>query len=213
MSSREEVYIKELCCAQDAAFSEMGDLLLDDSMLDVQLDTINARLINIIVQLIRPKRAVELGTLFGYSAIWIAKALPSDSILYTIDKNSNNLEVANKIFHSFDLQDKICPIHGNALEELAKLDGSFDMVFIDADKKNYCKYLDWAETNIKKGGFIISDNTLSFGKVNVTQRPSDQYLGSWNAVREFNVRLADDAKYNSIILPIAKGLTLALKKF
>ena len=213
MPSREEAYITELFCAQDFVLPDMGALLSDDSSPDAQLDTINARLINIIVQLIRPKRAVELGTLFGYSAIWIAKALPSDGMLYTIDKNSNNLKVASKLFRSFGLQSKIRPIYGNALEELAKLDEPFDMVFIDADKKSYCKYLDWAEANIKKGGFIISDNTLSFGKVNVGQRPLGRHLEAWNAVREFNARLADNTKYSSVILPIAKGLTLALKKF
>ncbi|GFZ81897.1 O-methyltransferase [Rickettsiales bacterium] len=213
MSCKEEAYIKELFSAQDFVCSEVRTLLPDASGLDAQLDTINARLINIIIQLIRPKRAVELGTLFGYSAIWIARALPSDGVLYTIDKNSKNLEIASKLFRSFGLQDKIHPIHGNAPEELTKLDGLFDIMFIDADKKNYCKYLDWAEANIKKGGLIISDNTLSFGKVNIAQRPADRYLGPWNAVREFNARLADSTKYSSVMLPIAKGLTLALKKF
>jgi predicted O-methyltransferase YrrM len=101
------------------------------------------------------------------------------------------------------------------LNELAA-SAPYDMVFIDADKPGYPEYLDWAEEYVRKGGLIVGDNTLLFGHVWSESAPQGAGAPSrtaWNAMREFNRRLADPAKYHSVLIPTEEGMTVAIKLF
>ena len=105
---------------------------------------------------------------------------------------------------------------GAALDILPTLSGPFDMVFIDADKLNYAKYLDWAEANVRQCGLIVGDNTLLFGHVWSETPPTSNDAPSktaWEAMREFNARLADPNKYHSVLIPTLEGMTIAVKLF
>lgn len=155
------------------------------------------------------KKVVEVGTLAGYSAIWMSGAISSSGIVYTIEKNEEHAKIAQQNFEKYK---NIRLIHGDAkicLNQI-KQDGPFDMMFIDADKSAYPNYLDWAEANIKKGGLIVADNTLLFGTIACSLNKSKS---SWVAMNEFNERLSDKFKYDSVILPTKDGLTIAIKKF
>ncbi len=143
----------------------------------------------------------------------MAKALLEDGHIYTIENNPQYSRIAKKNFSAFNLSDKITLIEGNALEKLNELSAKapFDMIFIDADKGGYPKYLDWAESYIKQDGLIVADNTLLFNTVFLESPPKEVSEKSWHAMREFNNRLSDEKKYFSILIPTDEGMTVALK--
>ena len=89
----------------------------------------------------------------------------------------------------------------------------FDVVFIDADKGGYAKYLDWTEEHLRKGGLVIGDNTFLFGHIHKEQKPDDVTQETWDAMHAFNQRLSDREKYTAVILPTGEGMTIAIKEF
>lgn len=169
------------------------------------------KLLQMIIKLAGVKSIVEIGTLSGYSANWMVNALPEDGIVYTFEHDPTRAELAQA-----NIKDpRIKLIKGNALKMLPEIEneGPFDMVFIDANKNDYSNYLTWAENNIKKGGIITADNTLLFNTVwdeNSTERVSEAALKS---MKEFNLRLADNSKYTSLMMPTEEGFSIAIKEF
>ncbi|WP_338406408.1 MULTISPECIES: O-methyltransferase [unclassified Wolbachia] len=179
----------------------------------IQIGPEEGKLLSLFIKIHKIKSIVEIGTLYGYSSICMAKALLEDGHIYTIENNPQYSRIAKKNFSAFNLSDKITLIEGNALEKLNELSAKapFDMIFIDADKGGYPKYLDWAESYIKQDGLIVADNTLLFNTVFLESPPKEVSEKSWHAMREFNNRLSDEKKYFSILIPTDEGMTVALK--
>ncbi len=179
----------------------------------IQIGPEEGKLLSLFIKIQKIKSIVEIGTLYGYSSICMAKALLEDGHIYTIENNPQYSRIAKKNFSAFNLSDKITLIEGNALEKLSELSAKapFDMIFIDADKGGYPKYLDWAESYIKQDGLIVADNTLLFNTVFLESPPKEVSEKSWHAMREFNNRLSDEKKYFSILIPTDEGMTVALK--
>ncbi len=179
----------------------------------IQISPEEGKLLSLFIKIHKIKSIVEIGTLYGYSSICMAKALLEDGHIYTIENNPLYSRIAKKNFSAFNLSDKITLIEGNALEKLNELSAKapFDMIFIDADKGGYPKYLDWAESYIKQDGLIVADNTLLFNTVFLESPPKEVSEKSWHAMREFNNRLSDEKKYFSILIPTDEGMTVALK--
>jgi caffeoyl-CoA O-methyltransferase len=179
---------------------------------DISISPETGKLLQTLIRLGGVRKIVEIGTLAGYSALWMAGALPEDGVLVTLEKDSARAGVAKK---NVAENKKIRLIEGDALETLPALekDGPFDMIFIDADKLHYVRYLDWAEKNVRKGGLIVGDNTFLFDAVwkdGPVERVRDTARA---AMREFNRRLADPEKYTGIMLDTPEGLTIAVKLF
>ncbi len=179
----------------------------------IQIGPEEGKLLSLFIKIQKIKSIVEIGTLYGYSSICMAKALLEDGHIYTIENNPQYSRIAKKNFSAFNLSDKITLIEGNALEKLSELSAKapFDMIFIDADKGGYPKYLDWAESYIKQDGLIVADNTLLFNTVFLESPPKEVSEKSWHAMGEFNNRLSDEKKYFSILIPTDEGMTVALK--
>ncbi len=179
----------------------------------IQIGPEEGKLLSLFIKIQKIKSIVEIGTLYGYSSICMAKALLEDGHIYTIENNPQYSRIAKKNFSAFNLSDKITLIEGNALEKLSELSAKapFDMIFIDADKGGYPKYLDWAESYIKQDGLIVADNSLLFNTVFLESPPKEVSEKSWHAMREFNNRLSDEKKYFSILIPTDEGMTVALK--
>ena len=159
---------------------------------------------------------VEVGTLGGYSAIWMARGLPADGHIYTLEKRPEHAELAREFIARSDVADKITVVEGDAHEELKALASKghkekFDAMVIDAEKSGYNAYLDWAEENIRTGGLIISDNTLLFGSVFEDTPPKSHGKTTWEGMKRFNERLADTEKFDSIMIPTEEGLTVSVK--
>lgn len=158
--------------------------------------------------MIRPNRILELGTFTGYSALCLAEGLSEDGELVTIEHNDELETTIRRNLAKSPLSSKIRLIIGDAKEYLSGEAGLFDLVFIDADKREYCAYLDLVYPLLPVGGFILADNTLWDGHIIDPAYDKDkQTLG----LRAFNDRLAADERFEKVILPLRDGLTLIRK--
>jgi len=153
------------------------------------------RVLAMFCHMIQPKTVLEIGTFTGYSAISMAEGMPEDGVLHTIDYDD---EQGHKI-----------KLHiGDALTEIAKMNDIFDLVFIDADKEEYQAYYEAVLPKVRKGGYLLVDNTLWDGKVLKPVDPKDKET---IAIMKFNEFIAKDTRIEKVLLPIRDGLTLIRK--
>jgi caffeoyl-CoA O-methyltransferase len=170
---------------------------------------VQGRFLSMISHMIRPVRILEIGTFTGYSAICMAEGLAEGGLLITIDKNEELEDIINKYFKEAGVADKINLIIGNALDIIPKLEGYFDLVFIDADKANYINYFNLVIDKLNPGGFIIADNVLWSGKVvSEGEKVADKDTSS---ILKFNDAVQNDKRVNNIIIPVRDGLMIMRK--
>lgn len=172
---------------------------------------VQGRVLSMLSQMIRPKRILELGTFTGYSALCLAEGLTEDGRLITLEHND---EMENSIRRNFALSplgEKIELVIGDAKEVLENCEfgGDFDLVFIDADKKEYCDYLDLVLPLVREGGWILADNTLWDGHIVDPAYDKDRQTV---ALRAFNDKVAQNEQLEKVILPLRDGLTIIRKK-
>lgn len=166
------------------------------------------RVLSMISKLIRPKSILELGTFTGYSTLCLAEGLQRDGELHTIDINEELVDFQRKYFDRSNYGAQIIQHTGSALDIIPKLNKTFDLVFIDADKPNYSNYFHLVINKLNAGGIILSDNVLWHGKV---VEPLDKKDKSTKAVLEYNKLLKNDARIETVLLPIRDGLTISRK--
>ena len=167
------------------------------------------RVLSILSKLIRSKSILEIGTFTGYSSICLAEGLDTEGQLHTIDINEELVDFQRKYFDKSGYGNQIKQYLGNALDIIPTLDHTFDLVFIDADKPNYSNYFHLVIDKLNKGGIILSDNVLWHGKVVESLNPKDS---STKAVLEYNKLLKNDARIETVVLPVRDGLTISRKK-
>jgi caffeoyl-CoA O-methyltransferase len=170
---------------------------------------IQGQYLQMMAALISAKSILEIGTYTGYSAICMARGMSKDGILHTIDIKEELYDIAHKYFVKAGLEDKIIQHIGNALDIIPNLDESFDLVFIDADKYNYCNYYNLLIEKLRPGGLIIADNVLWAGKVVEEVQEND---ADTQGLVEFNDLVQNDERVENIILPLRDGLMLIRKK-
>jgi predicted O-methyltransferase YrrM len=166
------------------------------------------QLLQFLVEMINPKSILEIGTYTGYSAIAMAQGLREDAKLITIDVNLELEKMIAAYVQKAGLKHKVQQVTGNALEIIPTLDQSFDLIFIDADKRNYKNYLDLTIDKLNPGGYIITDNVLWSGKVTM---PKDQMDLDTKLIDKFNDYVQNHPKLKSILLPIRDGLYISRK--
>ncbi len=160
--------------------------------------------------MLRPTRILEIGTYTGYSALCLVEGLQPGGLLHTIDKNEALETTVRVYFEQAGVAHKIKYHIGKAIDIIPKLDEVFDLVFIDADKKNYSHYYDLVLGRVRPGGFIIVDNVLWGGKV-LTR--SDQCMDKrTQALANFNAQVHHDVRVANVLLPIRDGLMVLRKK-
>jgi predicted O-methyltransferase YrrM len=170
---------------------------------------LQGRVLSMLCKMIQPVHALELGTFTGYSALCIAESLPENGELDTIESDDELEEFILRNFEKTSFEDKINLLIGNALDIIPTLDKTYDLVFIDADKREYEAYYEAVLPKIRQGGFILADNTLWSGKVVEKVHQNDQQtLG----ILRFNELIATDNRVEKVILPLRDGLTLIRKK-
>ncbi len=167
------------------------------------------RVLSILSKLIQPKNILEIGTYTGYSALCLAEGMKNNGMLHTIDTNEELYELQRKYFDKSEYGNQIVQHIGNALDVIPSLDYVFDLVFIDADKKNYPNYLNIIIPKLKKGSVILSDNVLWSGKVLEAISKDDKET---NALVNYNKLLNDHPKLETVLLPIRDGLTISRVK-
>ncbi len=167
------------------------------------------RVLSMISKLVNPKNILEIGTYTGYSALCLSEGMQSDGKLHTIDIDEELYDFQRKYFDKSEFGNQIHQHLGNALEIIPKLDITFDLVFIDADKENYSNYFNCVIDKLNSGGIILSDNVLWSGKVIEALQPDDT---ATKALIEYNTLLKNDIRIETVLLPIRDGLTISRKK-
>lgn len=167
------------------------------------------RFLSMISKMIRPENILELGTYTGYSALCLAEGLRENGKLITIDINAELEEFVRPFFEQSEFAKNIDYKIGNAIEVIPTLNEQFDLVFIDADKENYCNYLELIYPKVKTGGFIFADNVLWSGKVTGDYDKLDR---DTKILMDYNRRVQEDERFENILLPIRDGIMIARKK-
>lgn len=171
---------------------------------------LQGRMLKMFVSMIRPRRVLEIGTYSGYSALCIAEGLSEGGMLHTIEINDEQEDFTRPWLEGSDYADKIKFYIGDALELVPRLDLTFDLAFIDGDKRKYADYYEMVLARLSDGGYIIADNTLWDGHV-LEEHPhaSDRQT---ICIKEFNDFVARDGRVEKVILPLRDGLTIIRKR-
>ncbi len=167
------------------------------------------RLLALLSKMIQPKNILEIGTYTGYATLCLAEGLSKNGLIHTLDKNDELLKIQEKYFRKSIYSKKIIKYTGEALQIIPKLDVKFDLIFLDADKKNYPQYLDLIYDKLTSGGILLSDNVLWGGKV--TNKIAVNDLDT-QQIHVFNKKISMHKDFETIILPIRDGISISRKK-
>lgn len=170
---------------------------------------LQGRMLKMFCRMVQPKYILEIGTYTAYATLCLAEGAADDAEIHTIEVNDELEDFILKYLHRTKLRDKIHLHIGNAEDIIPSLDCTFDLVFIDANKRHYIEYYNLIFDKVRSGGLIIADNTLWDGHVLDTPKASDkQTIG----IQQFNEMIAADHRVEKVILPVRDGLTLIWKK-
>jgi len=195
--------------------SDVEPILLQELSRETHLKVIQPRMItghfqgrflSLLSKIIAPKRILEIGTYTGYSALCLAEGLIESGTLETIEVNPELATIQKKYFDKSDYSSQIKTYMGDALDIIPTLEGPFDLVFIDAEKKQYDAYFEAVIKKSKSGTVILSDNVLWTGKVLEPLDPKDK---TTKVLLDYNKKLAEDPRVQTSLLPIRDGLTMS----
>ena len=169
---------------------------------------LQGRLLKMLVQMIGPRRILELGTFTGYSALCMAEGMPPGAVLHTVEIDPEAEDGLRATFARSERGSDIVLHIGDALDVVPALPGDWDLVFIDANKRNYTDYYDMVLPSLRPGGYIFADNTLWSDKVADPRKRDPQTL----AIEAFNDMVASDPRVEVVIVPLRDGMTIIRKK-
>ena len=200
-------YVVRLFAPEDELLVSLREEADRTGLPPISISPDTGRLLQVLLTAIRAERVLEVGTLGGYSAIWIARALGAGGSLLTIEVDPHHAEFARRYLARAGVETKVEIRVGRALDVLASLDGErFDAIFLDADKEPLPTYFEWALRLVRPGGLIIADNALWGGRVIDDRSNDDATLG----VRELNRRMATDPRVASILVPTHDGVVVGV---
>ncbi|MBU8891478.1 MAG: O-methyltransferase [Bacteroidales bacterium] len=170
---------------------------------------LQGKILEMISKMINPEKILELGTYTGYSAICLAKGLKDNGILHTIEINDELEDLISKYLKKAGFENKVKLHFGDARNIVPEINDQFDLVFIDADKREYLEYYKIVIDFVKPGGFLLADNVLWSGKVIEQESSNDEYT---KGILEFNKFIKNDNRVEKVILPLRDGLMLIRRK-
>lgn len=202
--------IEDYCERHTTALTELHEQLLREtedktSTANFLVGEIEGAFLKMLARITAAKRILEVGMFTGYSALCFAEALPPDGLVITCEIDPNAIEIARRFFARSPHHDKIQILEGRAADSLKALQGPFDLCFIDADKPNYNCYYDRCLELARKGGLIVLDNMLRYGRV---LNPTEEDARIVNAL---NDRIHKDPRVENVLLPFRDGIMLACK--
>ncbi len=208
-TSQIEAYITALFAQEDDVLRQIREQSAEQGLPQIAVSPEEGAFLGLLVRLCRARRVLEIGTLAGYSTIWMARALPADGYLVTIEKSSTHAQIARRNFALAGLEGKIRLLVGEAslmLKKAAAL-APYDLVFMDADKEGYPQYYEWALQHLPSGGVVAAHNALWGGSV-----AGDASGAIIDAVRSFNRMVAQDQRVTAHLYPAGDGTLIAVKK-
>jgi predicted O-methyltransferase YrrM len=170
---------------------------------------LQGRILKMFCRMLRPHRVLEIGTYTGYATLCMAEGVEDDALIHTIEINDEMEDFIMKYFPCSPYKDKIKLHFGDALKLIPTLGETFDMVYIDGDKRQYSDYFETSFPYVRQGGLILADNTLWDGKVIEEVHTSDRQT---EEILRFNDKINKDNRIEKVILPLRDGLTMIWKK-
>jgi caffeoyl-CoA O-methyltransferase len=206
---RLEGYLASVYQPEDEVLREIRVRAQAAGLPEIQVAALDARHLEVLARLSGARRAVEIGTLAGYSGVSILRGLAPDGTLDTFEIEPVHARVAEESFRKAGFAGRARIHVGPAQAGLAAVEaeGPFDLCFIDADKESYPAYLDWAARNVRRGGVVVADNVFLFGHLADAGAPSVALA----AMRAFHQRLAQSAEFRATVIPTGEGLTVAVR--
>jgi predicted O-methyltransferase YrrM len=205
-------YSEELFAPESDVLRWLREEIVARGFPPIHVSPLEGRILSVLARLCGVRRLLELGTLGGYSALWLVALLPREARLVTIEAEPRHAALAREAFERAGESDRIELVEGTAravIEAMLRQEGgrrgSFDLIFVDADKENYPYYLEAACRLLRPGGLLLGDNAYWGGKV-VDAGAAD---AATEAIRLFNRRLADDPRFEAVVLPVRDGLAVA----
>ena len=193
---------------EDAVLAEIRARSIREGLPAIAVGRFDGLHLEVIARLLGARKAVEIGTLGGYSGVCLLRGMAKDGVLHTFELDEHHAEVARESFRKAGVADRAHVHVGPAREKLREIEGEgpFDLCFIDADKTGYPTYLEWAGQHLRVGGAVLGDNAFGFGGV----AKADGDAGV-RALRRFNEELARGGRFRATMIPTEEGLALGVK--
>jgi caffeoyl-CoA O-methyltransferase len=206
-------YVDELFKPEDETLAEIRGRAEAAGLPAIHVGRMDGLHLEVLTRAFGARKAVEVGTLAGYSGVCLLRGMGAQGKLYTFEYEAKHAEIARETFKKSGVSQQVELFVGPATENLPQIDqhGPFDLVFIDADKVNYPKYLRWAAENLRVGGVVLGDNTFAWGMIADDKFESQEDEASARALQEFNREAAVGGRFRATILPTGEGLTVAVK--
>lgn len=173
---------------------------------------VQGRMLKMFVHMIKPKRILELGTFTGYSALCLAEGLEENSCIDTIEVDEELQDFLESFFEKSEFKQRINLFVGDSLDIIPKLEYKYDLVFIDANKRNYIDYYNLVFDKVEKGGYIIADNVLWDGHVLKNNAQIKHNDFQTRGIKDFNDFVHNDDRVENVLLPVRDGLMIIRKK-
>lgn len=200
-------YVTDLFATEDPVLAAVRRRHAELDLPPIHISPDEGKLLHVLLRAIQARSVLELGALAGYSGIWLARALPPDGRLTTIERDPMHAGLARRAYEEAGLSGRITLIEGVALDVLPTLKPGFDAVFVDADKEPLARYFDWSMKLLRQGGLLLCDNAFFHGTV---VDPADNSPGT-EGVRAFNRLAASDPRLVATVVPVRDGLVLGVK--
>ncbi|MEZ4766908.1 MAG: O-methyltransferase [Caldilineales bacterium] len=208
-----EKRVREQFCPEDAVLSRIQQAIYRDDKPAMNIGPEQGKGLQLLMAAIGASRVLEVGTFYGYSAVWIARALPAGGRLICLEVSAEHADKAGGFLAEAGLSHLVDICVGPGRELLPTLDGEapFDLIFLDADRENYAHYLDWVERLLRPGGILAVDNAYMRGRLaDPAPQPGDAYAASYAGMTALLDRLASSPQWVSTVLPFEDGLAVAV---
>jgi caffeoyl-CoA O-methyltransferase len=204
-------WLSRMYAPEDEILAEIRARSIAAGLPDIQVAALDARHLEVLARANGGRRAVEIGTLGGYSGVAILRGLAPDGTLDTIENEPRHAEIARESFRRAGFGARARVHVGLALEVLPTLvaGGPYDVVFIDADKEGYPLYLAWAADNLRPGGIVLLDNAFLFG--HLPEKPAGERAVSIRAMQAVHEMLARSGRFRATPLPTGEGLAMGVR--
>ena len=209
--SRLAAYVAKTYVPEDDVLREIRERCKREGLPDIQIGALDARHLEVLASVAGARKAVEIGTLGGYSGVSLLRGMGIGGVLDTIEIDPRHAEVARESFRRAGYTTQARIHLGPAAQILPKLGAQepFDLCFIDADKEGYPEYLNWAADNLRPGGLVLLDNAFLFGHLHET--PAGERAASIRAMQAVHEKLARSGRFRATPLPTGEGLAMGVK--
>ncbi len=200
-------YIEELFAVEDPALARVRARHAEQHLPPIHISPDEGKLLHVLLRAVGARRVLEIGSLAGYSGIWLARALSSGGMLTSIEKQAFHAALARQAYAEAGVADRVHLVEGEALAVLGTLAPGFDAVFVDADKEPLAQYFEHSVRLLRPGGLLLCDNAFFHGSV---VDPND-HSPPVEGVRAFNRLAATDPRVVSAVIPIRDGVVIGVK--